>query len=236
MRKPAALVLVAAASWVAAFSIPQQVRAETAALHLAGNSFSIREAQAIGQQLEIVGLLDQLQSRSPFSLPGITDWSTEYTLHIYDLTLADPPGQMVKTYNGGVIELWAGPVDAPFGPGTAIANIPRYDPLYDRPAVPITFANGTLLLQGHFSSFSTIRFAGDIGSISSSIEWVAGSKLADLVAQGIENDWHWNGDFNAGAAVPPGYGESYGGSVERAQAVSVEPTTWGRVKELWRGE
>jgi hypothetical protein len=139
----------------------------------------------------------------------------------------------VKNYSGGTIEIWSQePGDAPFGPTTPMGSIPAFNPA----AVPGTFADGTMLLRGNFTTFTTLRFSGNTGSISSTIQWVAGSKINDLAALGIQNDWHWSGFFHVAAPVPPGYRYLYGGTLERGQPVNVEPTTWGRIKELWRGD
>lgn len=212
---------------------PGLANAEPYILDLSGRNYSTSEAQAIGQELEIVGLLTPGQPNPPFQLPGISDWSTEYTLHANGLMLADPPNQPVKNYSAGTIELWSqAPPNAPYTPSTPPASVPAYDSA----DVPSTFIDGTLLLRGNFTTFTTIFYTGDTGSISSVIEWVAGSKLAELQAQNIEDNWHLNGYFNVSAPVPAGYQRLYGGKLERAQPVAVEPTTWGRIKDLWRGE
>lgn len=92
------LALCIAAPWLA--------NAEPYILDLSGRNYSTSEAQAIGQELEIVGLVTQGPTNPPFQLPGISDWSTEYTVHVNGLTLADPTGQPVKNYSAGTIELW----------------------------------------------------------------------------------------------------------------------------------
>src|SRR5262245_7324216 len=67
-------------------------------LNLSGNNFSTSEPQQIGQQLNLVALLSQVQDTAPFTLPGITNWSTEYTLGVSGLTLQTAPANPVKTF------------------------------------------------------------------------------------------------------------------------------------------
>jgi hypothetical protein len=202
-------------------------------LNLSGNNFSTTEPAQIGQQLNLVALLSQVQDTAPFPLPGITNWSTEYTLSIGGLTLATAPGDPVKTFTGGAIELWSeSPGDAPWTPTTPVAAIPAFNGAQ----VPTTFTNGQLLLSGVFTQFATLFFGGQTGTITSTINWTSGSRLADLQALGIANDWHWNGFFNVVAPVPPGYYRLYGGKIEHAVPVAVEASTWGSIKNLMRAE
>jgi hypothetical protein len=93
-----------------------------------------------------------------------------------------------------------------------------------------------LLLAGSFTQFATLFFGGSTGSISATINWTGGSRLADLQGLGIQNDWHWNGWFHMTAPVPPGYFRLYGGKLERELPVAVEATTWGAIKSLLRAE
>lgn len=205
--------------------------AEPYLLNLSGNNFSISEAAAIGGELEVVGMLSMVQDNPPFSLPGVVDWTTEYTVDVRDLILASPPGNSVKTYNGGVIELWADtPPDAPWTPTTPVGSIPAYNTLL----VPALMVDGTPLLTGVFTQFATLFFGGQTGSISATINWTGGSKLGDLQSLGIANDWHWNGWFNIIAPVPPGFQRLYGGKLEHETPVAVEPATWGEIKNLLR--
>lgn len=207
--------------------------AEPYILNLSGNNFSTNEAAAIGQQLRIVAMLSQVQDTPPFALPGITNWSTEYTVNVAGLTLASPPGNAVKTYTGGTIELWSEtPPDAPWTPTTPVSTIPSFN----GGQVPATFTDGTLLLSGNFTQFATLFFGGQTGTITSTIDWTAGSKLADLQALGIASGWHWNGFFNISAPVPSGYFRLYGGKLEHEVPVAVEPSTWGSIKSLMRAD
>ncbi len=207
--------------------------AEPYLLNLSGNNFSITEATAIGGELEVAALLSQVQDNPPFPLPGILDWSTEYTVSIRELILVDPPSNPVKSYSGGVIELWSDtPPDAPWTPTTPVSSIPAYNATQ----VPATLVDGAAVLTGVFTQFATLFFGGQTGSISATINWTGGSEFAGLQALGIENDWHWNGWFNIGAPVPPGYLRLYGGKLERETPVAVEPATWGEIKNLLRAQ
>lgn len=207
--------------------------AEPYILNLCGNNFSISEAAAIGGELEVVGMLSQVQDNPPFSLPGIVDWTTEYTFDVRDLILASPPGNQVKTYTGGVVELWSEtPPDAPWTPTTPVSSIPAFNALQ----VPARMVDGNADLTGVFTQFATLFFGGQTGSISATINWTGGSRLADLQALGIANDWHWNGWFHTTAPVPSGYRLLYGGKFEHEVPVSVEPATWGEIKNLLRAE
>jgi hypothetical protein len=73
-------------------------------LNLSGNNFSTNEAAQLGQQLRVVAMLSQVQDTPPFALPGITGWTTEYTINVDGLTLASAPGASVKSYTGGKLE------------------------------------------------------------------------------------------------------------------------------------
>jgi hypothetical protein len=198
-------------------------------LNLSGNNFSTTEASAIGQQLNVVAMLSQVQDTPPFALPGITGWTTEYTVNVAGLTLASPPGNAVKSYTGGTIELWSEtPPDAPWTPTTPVSSIPSFN----GSQVPSRFTDGTLLLSGVFTSFGTLFFGGQTGTVTSTIDWNAGSKLADLQALGIAGNWHWNGFFHMTAPVPTGYIHLYGGKLEHEVPVAVESSTWGSIKAL----
>jgi hypothetical protein len=202
-------------------------------LNLSGNNFSTNEAAQIGQQLRIVAMLSQVQDTPPFALPGITGWTTEYTINIAGLTLASAPGGSVKSYTGGTIELWSeAPPDAPWTPTTPVSTIPAFNGV----TVPATFTDGTLLLSGAFTQFATLFFGGQTGTVTSTINWTGGSKLSDLQTLGIPNGWHWNGFFNVNAPVPPGYFLLYGGKLEHEVPVAVEASTWGSIKNLMRAE
>jgi len=202
-------------------------------LNLSGNNFSRNEAAAIGQQLKIVAMLSQVQDTPPFVLPGITGWTTEYTVNVDGLTLASAPGSSVKSYTGGTIELWSEtPPDAPWTPTTPVSTIPSFN----GGQVPATFTDGTLLLSGVFTQFATLFFGGQTGTVTSTINWTGGSKLTDLQGLGIANGWHWNGFFNVTAPVPPGYFLLYGGKLEHDVPVAVEASTWGSIKSLMRTE
>jgi len=205
--------------------------AEPYVLNLSGNNFSTSEATVIGGELDVVGMLSLVQDNPPFPLPGIIDWSTEYTVAVQDLILASPPANSVKTYTGGVIELWADtPPDAPWTPTTPVSSIPAYNSLQ----VPALMLDGTPLLTGVFTQFATLFFGGQTGSISATINWTGGSRLGDLQTLGIASDWHWNGWFHTTAPVPAGYLRLYGGKLEHETPVAVEPATWGEIKNLLR--
>lgn len=202
-------------------------------LDLSGNNFSVTEAQVVGQELKVALLLSKVQDNPPFAVPGAIDWSTEYTLYVSGLMLTDPPGNPVKSYSGGSVQLWSeNPPDAPWTPTTPVGAIPAYNAA----EVPTKLTDGTALLIGSFTQFATLFFGGNTGSISATINWTGGSKLGDLAAQGITDNWHWNGWFNLTAPVPPGYQLLYGGKLEHEQAVGVEPATWGKIKNLLRAD
>jgi hypothetical protein len=113
-----------------------------------------------------------------------------------------------------------------------VASIPPFNGAQ----VPTSFTNGQLLLSGVFTQFATLFFGGQTGTVTSTIDWTAGSKLADLQSLGIADNWHWNGFFNVTAPVPSGYFELYGGKLEHEVPVAVEAATWGSIKGLMRAE
>lgn len=202
-------------------------------VNLSGNNFSIQEPAAIGEELTVVGLLSQVQNDPPISVPGITDWSTEYTVYVHGLTLASDPTAFQRNFTGGTIEIWSqAPPNAPWTPTTPVASIP------DRSgSVPDVFADGTLVLQGSFSSFTILDWTttgGDTATITNTnIDFTAGSALPELQNLGLTDGWSWSGWYDVSAPVPGGYEILYGGKLEVEAPTPVESTTWGRVKSLF---
>ena len=208
--------------------------AEPYLLNLSGKNFSTDEPGAVGQPLKIALQLSQVQDNPPMSLPGILDWSTEYTVYISGLMLASNPSSFQRNFTGGVLEIWAEtPPNAPWTPTTPVASIPAYN----ASVVPATFTDGTMFLRGTFSSFTILdftQFGSDSGTITNaSIDFDGGLHLQDLIDLGIQNNWSWNGWFHVVAPVPPGYQLRYGGKLEIDSPTPVEPTTWGAIKALY---
>ena len=200
-------------------------------LDLSGNNFSTDEPAAIGEQLKVAAELSVVQSNPPFALPGILDWSTEYTAYIHGLTLASNPSEFMRNFTGGILEIWSdSSVNAPWTPTTPVSNIPARE----SGTVPSTFTDGVMILRGTFSSFTILDFTifgSDTGTITNTnIDFTAGAALQDLVSQGIQNDWSWNGWYDVVAPVPSGYFLLYGGKLEREAPTAVEPATWGAIK------
>ncbi len=225
-----AVVMVLAFTFAAA----NAVAVEPIMLNLSGNNFSTAEPAAIGQQLKIASELAVVQANPPFSLPGILNWSTEYTVYFSGLTLASDPSGFTRNFNGGVVEIWSdSSTNAPWTPTTPVSNIPALNPS----AVPSHFTDGVRILRGTFSSFTILDFTvfgSDTGTITNTnIDFTAGAGLQDLVNQGIQNDWSWNGWFDVSAPVPSGYGLLYGGKLEREVPTAVESVTWGAIKALF---
>ncbi|MGD8396787.1 MAG: hypothetical protein PVF43_15055, partial [Candidatus Eiseniibacteriota bacterium] len=202
-------------------------------LNLSGNNFSMDEPAAQGGQLRIAAELSQAQDMPPITLPGITTWSTEYTVYVYGLILESEPTGFQRNFSGGHIEIWAqNPPNAPWTPTTPVSSIPAFS----SGVVPASFTDGTMLLKGAFSSFTILdftMFGSATGTITNTdIDWTGGTSLSELIAQGIQNDWVWSGWFDVGAPVPGGYQMLYGGKLEVETPTPVEPRTWGSIKAL----
>jgi hypothetical protein len=203
-------------------------------LNLSGNNFSTHEPGAIGQELRVAGHLSMVQIQSPISLPGITTWSTEYTVYFKNLTLQSSPGAFQRNFSGGVVEIWSqSPMNSPWTPTTPVSSIPGYN----SGSVPSTFTDGTMLLRGVFSSFTILdftQFGGPSGTITNTdIDFVAGSALGELQSHGVQHNWSWSGWFDVVAPVPDGYQLLYGGKLEVESPTPVEASTWGQIKSLF---
>jgi hypothetical protein len=127
--------------------------------------FSIApEPQQVGDELEIVGVLNETTTNTP--IPMNFSFS-EYTVYVHGLILSEriPNGPFVQsTYRGGVAEIWGDPAfNAPFQSRSDPQSVPPLDPL----AVPANFADGLLVCQLTFRNCITLFYpAAGIGTIA----------------------------------------------------------------------
>lgn len=182
-----------------------------------------------GNELRVVGTISQfgppLDDLNPFI--GTRD----YTIFITGLiagatTTFGPPGTRIflTPYTGGVISIYEGlVVNADFGVNPENATVPS------------TFTDGeTLLLQGTMSNLvtQTNDFSPhQVGFAESAIIWTGGSRFADvqdcpaLFTGGLT----WNNEVK-----PEGYLFRHDGKIDRECPTPTQPSTWGRIKSLYR--
>lgn len=175
--------------------------------------------------LSIVGVVDSLDPRFNINLA-----LTEVTLYATDLVSQGQVdvggGVLAVSYSGGTIELYDDPTrDHDYGidPPSATA--------------PPTFVNGTLFLGGTLDQFSLfLDTTSGSGAYEAWCHFNAGTGLATL--NQIDADGYTFGGVLTSTAVgqniPQGYDLQVDGLIEVFVRVSVEPKTWGSVKEMYR--
>jgi hypothetical protein len=193
---------------------------------------------AVGSQLTVVGIVSQFGG--VFASINATDPTTEYTFILSGLTSTGTTGTTVKrtTYTGGTFEIYRdSPRDAP----TAAGGMPPNPPVAG--AVPDRFTDGTLVLQGTLSGFSTTinQFPGGT---------YAGSFRADYAFTGppgpmynqvagitclLGGNWCAKGTSGGLCNIPTGYSAHPNGKWDGpSQTTEVPASTWGSIKQLYR--
>jgi len=187
-----------------------------------------------GSQLRIVGLVSGFGPPLDFLDP--TDPTKEYTLYCHSLisagtTSIGPPATTFYTTNyvGGAIEIYEDLTpDASFD-----VNPPN-------PGVPADFTDGTLILSGVFMSFytETNNFTQfQIGHSEGNILWTGGAYFPLMSPEGSNEPCP--GLFTGAltwrsSVVQTGYLFRHDGKIDFNCPVSSRPSTWGRVKTLYR--
>jgi hypothetical protein len=153
---------------------------------------------------------------------GVDLQSEEVTVYVYGLvSTGEFPlggGLSLIGYTGGTIEVYADPSeDHDWG-----INPPN--------AQQGTFTNGTLLLQGSFTSFSLGLDTAGSGSFEGYIDGIGGTVAS--ACTGCE--FTFGGAFGRELAqMPDGYHLQIDGVLEVDESVSIENKSFGAVKSLY---
>lgn len=208
-------------SIVLAFAIAAigSARAETPFFDFAGFSYLDGSPGEVGTGVTVVMRLNEIQPKPIWPLDFDLN---EYTVYIRDLEISSvlSYGTLQEiTYTGGVIEVFADP-----------AKNSSYAPLPPNPSVPATFSDGLLELGGGFTEL--ILFydtASGVGTVSGTIDWTAGSRLAAL-----ENasGWTFFGGVSddSGLGIPPGYDLAWDPQFYGPAPSPTESGSWGALK------
>ena len=178
-----------------------------------------------GDVLSILGIVDALDAR--FLIDLSMDEVTLYVTSLVSTGQVDIGGGILSiAYTGGTIDLYQDPSrDHDFG-----INPPN------PPATPNTFTNGSLFLGGTLSDFF-LFFDPSTGSgaYEANANFTSGSGLATL-GQMDALGYTFGGvlDRSTGATIPQGYDLQADGVIQVQVRVSVEPRSWGAVKDLYR--
>jgi len=153
---------------------------------------------------------------------GVDLQTDEVTVYVYDLvSTGEFPlggGLSLIGYTGGTIQVYSDPSeDHDWG-----INPPN--------AQQGSFTNGTLLLEGDFTSFSLALDTGGLGSFEGYIDGVGGT-VANTCT-GCE--FTFGGAFGRDIAqIPTGYHLQIDGVLEVDESVSTESKSFGAVKALY---
>jgi len=98
------------------------------------------------------------------------------------------------------------------------------------PDAPSTFNDGTLILEGELTGFQiVINTTTGSGSYNAAFKAVSGSQLGNLPLN-QRNGWTFSGLTSNEINAPQGYYHQVDGQVFLSPPVTVEPTTWSRIK------
>ena len=187
----------------------------------------------IGGQLYIVGTISVFAP--PLDFLNAADPTKDYTFYLHGMvsngtvTSSFPPyGNFFTTqYTGGSIEIYEGtPRDAVFDPFPPNANVPS------------TFTNGTAILTGTVISFywqSNDFTQLKTGNAEGQILWTGGADFG-LVSH---NELPCPSLFTGGltwrpSVMIPGYVFRHQGKLDLDCPTPARPSSWGRVKTLYR--
>lgn len=166
----------------------------------------------VGGDLTLYGVVnnnDQVDTPLPLDFS-----SFEYTIVIEGLTFLSTG--FTEQYAGGTVTIYE---DA----GTAADY-----------TMPSTFSDGTALLVGNVVSLGRSMFTSSSGSVSGSVDWVAGSRL-DEIAPADRIGWALVSGVSTRTTVTlPGYDENWDGKVEpQDPIVPTDAHSWGEVKSSY---
>lgn len=189
-----------------------------------------------GGIMQMVGVVSQFGPPLDFLNPSMP--ATEYTFHVDGLvsggtvTVGPPATQIYTTqYAGGTIEVFADPtpdaVFAPLPPNALVPSTFRDDP----PPILVGVFTRFVVTTNNFTAFQT-------GSIEGDINWTGGTLLDLLRGPGgaicpglFTGGATWNTTPGIGI---PGYLFRHDGKIDLQCPVSARPSTWGRLKQLFR--
>lgn len=130
------------------------------------------------------------------------------------------------TYSGGSFDVYEDPI--------ATGTHREYGINPANATAPSTFQDGTNILGGDFTGPITIWI--DMmtwnGSVSGNLDFVRGTQLANIPLEQREMALTIAGMMFMPPMGPEGYFWQIDGQVYLPQAVPVEETTWGRIKQL----
>ncbi|MEZ5066505.1 MAG: hypothetical protein R3B81_17385 [bacterium] len=173
-----------------------------------------------GQSIELVGTIDPADSESPIPLP--TEGELTWTLTgpvVWDLE-EPAPGIRIHRLTFGVLEIrWDSERNSAFLPNPPNA------------LVPSTFHDGEALLFATLTELEIRDFFG-IVTASGDLLFEGGTEFAGL---GESRAWNFEAAVSIyGGGVPIGYGASWNVELTPAHPVSVQATSWGGIKSLYR--
>jgi hypothetical protein len=190
-------------------------------LHLSGNSWETGgfPPSDLGDEFQAVGILNEIDD------PLVWDTANySYTWHVEDLTSI---GEVVigttrvVTYGGGSLTIYVDflPSNHDYGVNPPNATSPS------------TFTDGiSTYLIGNFTDFTlTFNHATSTGSFVGTLNFTGGD-VFPLLAN--PDGWTFGSDI-AGFS-PNGYDLQLNGEVGLEATISVEPSTWGAIKGLYR--
>lgn len=177
-----------------------------------------------GDLLSFVGVVDDLDSR--FGVDLLLEEVTLYVTNLVSTGQSLSGGVITVAYSGGTIDLYRDPSrDRDYG-----VNPPN-------PTAPPTFVNGSHFLGGTLTDFfMAYDLATGTGAYEGHIAFTTGSGLATLNLLNA-NGYTFGGTLSSAAAggnVPQGYDLQVDGVIEVEVRVGTEPSSWSRVKEMYR--
>ncbi len=168
-------------------------------------------------ELKLAGKVDDI-------LPPLT-WtpSFEYTIYLFNLapgtTVVQGGGWEHTPYTGGRFQIWEDTT-----PDLAYGTFPP------NATVPLTFVDGTLYLEGDFTTLDVYRNPGiGIGSFQGDLLFTGGTHLIELAVPG----WTFGGTTTYSPDLPDGYSETWDGMFY-SETTGSEEQTWGGIKALFR--
>lgn len=218
MKKATTLAL----TLLLAFAV--SARAADQILHLSGHAWEDDGVGGsfppsnVGDVLNIVGILNDIEA------PLVWDTANySYTVHVRSLVSLGESvfgTTHVSSYSGGLFTIYVDflPSNASYG-----VNPPNG-------TVPSTFTDGiSTYLDGYFTGFTvTFNTGTQSGSFNGQLNFTGGDVYPLLTAtQG------WTFGANLANVSPTGYDVQMNGDVY-LQVVSVEPQSWGGIKNLYR--
>jgi hypothetical protein len=184
------------------------------------------------------GILSGVGVVSKFDVPfqdlDASDPTKEYTIYLTGLvsqgtTFIGPVGQRFFTtnYTGGTIYIYEDlSPDLDYGVNPPNATSPS------------TFTDGTLLLQGNFTSFvvQTNDFTTfQVGNMEGNINWTGGSLYDRTITGGQPCPGLFTGGITWRSSVLiPGYIFRHDGKIDLNCPVPAQSSTWGKIKASYR--